>query len=71
MTGSNLEVPVCGGHKAVLESGVRWVVHGGTGSPAENGADGSAGINIVMGGDLPDHRLTGFGVSCTLGDEPG
>lgn len=43
----------------------------GTGSPAENGAEGSAEFSIHMGGDLPDHRLTGFGVSRTIGDEPG
>ena len=71
MPGSGLEVPVCDGHKAVLESGARWMVHGGTGSPEGNGAEGSAGISIVIGADLPDHRLTGYGVSRTIGDEPG
>lgn len=29
MPGSNLEVPVCTGHKAVLEGGAHWMVHGG------------------------------------------
>ena len=72
MPGSNQEVPVCAGHKAVLESGARWMVHGGTPLPAENGAEVSEGISILMGGDLPDHnRLIGFGISRTIGDEPG
>ena len=72
MPGSSLEVPVCAGHKEVLESGARWMVHGGTPLPAEYGAEGSAGISILMCGDLPDqNRLTGFGVSRTIGDEPG
>jgi hypothetical protein len=72
MPDSNLEVPVCAGHKAILESGARWMVNGGTGSPPENGPEGSAGISILMGGDLPEqNRLMGFGVSRTIGDEPG
>ncbi len=72
MPGSNLEVRVCAGHKAVLESGARWMVNGGTGSPSDEGPEGSAGISIFMAGDLPDHnRLIGFGVSRTIGDEPG
>jgi hypothetical protein len=72
MPGSNLEVPVCAGHKAFLESGARWMVHGGTGLPPGEGSQESAGISILMGQDLPDHnRLTGFGVSRTIGNEPG
>ncbi|MFE4227877.1 hypothetical protein ACFRJ8_08330 [Arthrobacter sp. NPDC056886] len=72
MPGSNLEVPVCAGHKAVLASGARWMVNGGTGSPSDEGSEGAAGISILMGEDLPDHnRLIGFGVSRTIGDEPG
>ena len=54
-----------------MESGARWIIHGGTGSSAESGAEGSAGISILMGGDLPDYRLTGFGVGRTIGDAPG
>lgn len=27
--------------------------------------------NQLLGGDLPDYRLTGFGVGRTIGDEPG
>lgn len=69
---SSLEVPVCAGHKELLESGARWMVHGGTGLPPEGGTEGYAGISILMGGDLPEHnRLMGFGVSRTIGDEPG
>ena len=72
MPDSNLEVPVCVGHKTALESGARWMVHGGTGLPPEGGTEGSTGISILMGGDLPEHnRLIGFGVSRTIGDEPG
>jgi hypothetical protein len=72
MPGSRLEVPVCAGHKAVLESGARWMVNGGIGSPSDEGPEAAAGISILMGGDLPDHnRLIGFGVSRTIGDEPG
>ena len=37
MPGSNLEVRVCAGHKAVLKSGARWMVNGGTGSPSDEG----------------------------------
>lgn len=70
--GSNLKVPVCTGHKEVLEGGAHWMVHGGTGLPAENGAQESAGISLLMGADLPDrNRLIGFGVSPTIGDELG
>jgi hypothetical protein len=72
MPDSNLEVPVCVGHKAALESGARWMVHGGTGLPPESGTEGSAGISILMGEELPEHnRLISFGVSRTIGDEPG
>lgn len=35
MPGSNLEVPVCTGHKESLEGGAHWMVHGGTGLPPE------------------------------------
>lgn len=48
MPGSNLEAPVCAGHKAILESGARWMVNGGTGSPSNEGPKGSAGITILM-----------------------
>lgn len=72
MPGSNLEVPVCTGHKAVLEGGAHWMVHGGTALPPENGAQESTGISLLMGADLPDrNRLIGFGVSPTIGDELG
>jgi hypothetical protein len=72
MPGSNLEVPVCAGHKAGLESGAHWMVHGGTGLPPENAPEGPAEISLLMGADIPDHnRLTGFGVSRTMGDELG
>lgn len=72
MPGSNLEVPVCTGHKADLEGGAHWMVHGGTGLPPEDGAQESTGISLLMGADLPDrNRLTGFGVSPTIGDELG
>jgi hypothetical protein len=48
------------------------MVNGGTGPPTGEGPEGSAGISILMGGDLPDHnRLIGFGVSRSIGDEPG
>ena len=55
-----------------LESGARWRVNGGIGSPSDEGPEAAAGISILTGGDLPDHnRLIGFGVSRTIGDEPG
>ena len=70
MSGSNLGVPVCGEHKAVLESGARWMVNGGIG--LKNKPMESAGISILIGTDLPEHnRLSGFGVSRTIGDELG
>jgi hypothetical protein len=72
MPGSNLEVPVCAGHKAVLEGGAHWMVHGGTGLPPENGVRESTGISLLTGADRPDrNRLIGFGVSPTIGDELG
>lgn len=72
MPGSILEVPVCAEHKAGLESGAHWMVHGGTGLAPENAPEGSAEISLLMGADLPDHnRLIGFGVSRTIGDELG
>lgn len=72
MPGSRVEVPVCAGHKTVLESGARWMVHGGTVLPPEEDSEGSAGISLLMGGDLPDHnRVSGFGVGPTIGDEVG
>ena len=72
MPGSRVEVPVCAGHKTVLESGARWMVHGGTVLPSAEDSEGSAGISLLMGGDLPDHnRMSGFGVGRTIGDEVG
>lgn len=48
------------------------MINGGSGSPSDEGPKWSAGISILMGRDLPDHnRLSGFGVSRTIGDEPG
>lgn len=48
------------------------MVHGGTGLPAETGAQESAGISLLMGADLQErNRLVGFGVSPTIGDQLG
>lgn len=69
--GSNLDLPVCAGHKADLESGAHWMVHGGTGL-SRGGPEESEGISILMGADLPDYnRLISFGISRTIGDELG
>jgi hypothetical protein len=72
MPHSDLAVPVCAGHQTALENGAGWMVHGGIGFPAESGTSESAGISILMGQELPEqHRLMGFGVGRTIGNEPG
>jgi hypothetical protein len=60
--GSRLKAPVCEPHLAALEQGASWMLHSGTGVEDPR---------IVMGEDLPDNRLIGFGVSRTVGDVPG
>ncbi len=48
------------------------MVHGGTVLPLKESSEGSAGIRLLVGGDLPDHnRVSGFGVGRTIGDEVG
>jgi hypothetical protein len=48
------------------------MVHGGTGFPTESRTPESAEIIILMGQELPEqHRLMGFGVGRTIGNEPG
>ena len=72
MPRSDLEVPVCAAHKTALESGASWMVHGGTGFPTESRTPEPAEISILMGQNLPEqHRLMGFGVGRTIGNEPG
>lgn len=60
--GSRMEAPVCDGHRAALQQGASWMLHGGTGVEDPR---------ILMGADLPQNRMNGFGVSRTVGDVPG
>lgn len=60
--GSRMEAPVCDGHRAALQQGASWMLHGGTGVEDPR---------ILMGEDLPQNRMNGFGVSRTVGDVPG
>ena len=69
--GSQLKAPVCELHRAALEQGASWMLHGGAGVQAESDTKQFEDPRILMGEDLPRNRMNGFDVSRTIGDVPG
>lgn len=70
--GSGPEAPVCARHKTALENGARWMLHGAIGvEELRSGTTNFPDLRILMGQDLPHEHLVGFGISQTIGDEPG
>lgn len=69
---SGREVPVCSSHQEILNSGAPWMVNSDTDLKALREGTGSAEATILIGRDLPSHpRVTGIGLSPTLGNEVG